>query len=60
MDYVVVVQALAYKTGPDSFATESAFAAHLKENGADDASKRKAFADVLWALLNSSEFAVTR
>jgi hypothetical protein len=41
--------------------TEAAkFAAHLKENGGDETAKRRAFADILWALLNSSEFAVTR
>jgi glycosyltransferase involved in cell wall biosynthesis len=31
MDYILVVQAAAYPTSPISFATESAFAEHLKE-----------------------------
>jgi len=33
---------------------------HIKASAKDDAAKRKAFADVFWALLNSSEFAMAR
>jgi hypothetical protein len=41
--------------------TESTkFKAHLTSAGADESAKRKAFADIYWALLNSTEFAMTR
>jgi hypothetical protein len=51
---------LATLTRRPNSAEAAKFAAYLKENAKDDSAKRKAYADVLWALLNSSEFAVTR
>jgi hypothetical protein len=51
---------LATLTRRPTPAETTKFKAHLASAGADETAKRKAFADIYWALLNSTEFAMTR